>query len=77
MLVEHVKDNYYARFHNPSCPKMGNFRVVQFSRYFAVSREPRKFKSAKYFPSVIICLLPVYRTIIVYSFVFQSPFFID
>ena len=31
---------------------MGNFRVVQFSRYFAVSREPRKLKSAKYFPSL-------------------------
>ena len=29
--------------------KMGNFRVVQFSRYFAVSHEPRKLKSAKYF----------------------------
>ena len=36
--------------------KMGNFRVVQFSRYFAVSREPRKLKSAKYFPSLINCL---------------------
>ena len=56
---------------------MGNFRVVQFSRYFAVSRGPRKFKSAKYSPSMTICLLPVYRTIIVYSFVLKSPFFID
>ena len=30
--------------------KMGNFRVVQFSRYFPVSPEPRKLKSTKYFP---------------------------
>ena len=36
--------------------KMENFRVVQFSRYFAVSREPRKLKSAKYFPSLTNCL---------------------
>ena len=34
--------------------KMGNFRVVQFSRYFAVRRDPRKLKSAKYFPSLTI-----------------------
>ena len=31
--------------------KTGNFRVVQFSRNFAVSISPRKLKSAKYFPS--------------------------
>ena len=36
--------------------KMGNFRVVQFSRYFTVSREPRKLKSAEYFPSLTNCL---------------------
>ena len=30
--------------------KTGNFRVVQFSRNFAVSINPRKLKSAKYFP---------------------------
>ena len=36
--------------------KMGNVRVVQFSRYFAVSHEPRKLKSAKYFPSLTNCL---------------------
>ena len=30
--------------------KTGNFRVVQFSRNFAVSISPRKLKSAKYFP---------------------------
>ena len=35
---------------------MGNFRVVQFSRYFAVSCDPRKLKSAKYFPSLTNCL---------------------
>ena len=29
---------------------MGNFRVVHFSRNFAVSINPRKLKSAKYFP---------------------------
>ena len=32
--------------------KMENFRVVQFSRNFAVGRDPRKLKSAKYIPSV-------------------------
>ena len=30
--------------------KTGNFRVVKFSRNFAVSINPRKLKSAKYFP---------------------------
>ena len=30
--------------------KTGNFYVVQFSRNFAVSINPRKLKSAKYFP---------------------------
>ena len=30
--------------------KTGNFRVIQFSQYFAVSINPRKLKSAKYFP---------------------------
>ena len=29
--------------------KTGNFRVVQFSRNFAVSINPRKLNSAKYF----------------------------
>ena len=29
---------------------MENFRVVQFSWNFAVSRDPRKLKSAKYIP---------------------------
>ena len=32
--------------------KMGNFRVVQFSWNFAVGRDPRKLKSAKYIPSL-------------------------
>ena len=32
--------------------KMGNFRVVQFSLNFAVGQDPRKLKSAKYFPSL-------------------------
>ena len=38
--------------HNGVCNyrKTGNFRVVQFSRNFAVSINPRKLKSAKYFP---------------------------
>ena len=31
---------------------MENFRVVQFSRSFAVGRDPRKLKSAKYIPSL-------------------------
>ena len=39
--------------------KMGNFHVVQFSRYFAVSHEPRKLKSAKNFPSLINCLFAI------------------
>ena len=30
--------------------KTGNFRVVQFSRNFAASINPRKLKSATYFP---------------------------
>ena len=30
--------------------KTGNFRVVQFSRNLAFSINPRKLKSAKYFP---------------------------
>ena len=30
--------------------KTGNFRVVEFSRNFAASINPRKLKSAKYFP---------------------------
>ena len=33
-------------------PKMENFRVVQFSWNFAVGRDPRKLKSAKYVPSL-------------------------
>ena len=32
--------------------KMENFRVVQFSGNFAVGRDPRKLKSAKYIPSM-------------------------
>ena len=32
--------------------KTGNFRVVQFSRNFAVCINPRKLKSAKYFHTV-------------------------
>ena len=32
--------------------KMENFRVVQFSWNFAVGRDPRKLKSAKYVPSL-------------------------
>ena len=32
--------------------KMENFRVIQFSRNFAVGRDPRKLKSAKYIPSL-------------------------
>ena len=36
--------------------KMGNFCVVQFSRYFTVSHEPGILKSAKYFPSLTNCL---------------------
>ena len=32
--------------------KMGNFRVVQFSQYFADSPKTRKLKSTKYFPSL-------------------------
>ena len=34
----------------PRYRKTGNFRVVQFSRNFAVSINQRKLKSAKYFP---------------------------
>ena len=34
----------------PIYRKTGNFCVVQFSRNFAVSINPRKLKSAKYFP---------------------------
>ena len=35
---------------------MGNFHIVQFFIFFfAVSREPRKLESAKYFPSLTIC----------------------
>ena len=33
----------------PRYRKTGNFRVVQFSRNFAVSMNPRKLKSARYF----------------------------
>ena len=32
--------------------KMENFRIVQFSRNFAVGRDPGKLKSAKYIPSL-------------------------
>ena len=32
--------------------KMENFRVVQFSRNFAVGRDPRKLKFAEYIPSL-------------------------
>ena len=35
---------------NSEYRETGNFRVVQFSRNFAVSINPRKLKSAKYFP---------------------------
>ena len=37
--------------------KMGNFPIVQFMQYFAISREPQKLKSAKYFPTLTILLL--------------------
>ena len=32
--------------------KMENFRLVQFSRNFAVGRDPRKLQSAKYIPGL-------------------------
>ena len=34
--------------------KMETFRVAQFSWNFAVGKDPRKLKSAKYFPSLPI-----------------------
>ena len=39
----------YAREIATNYRKTGNFRVVQFSRNFAVSMNARKLKSAKYF----------------------------
>ena len=57
--------------------KMGNFRVVQFSRYFAVSHEPRKLKSAKYFPSSMNILFAfVQNNNCVFICVHKTPFFI-
>ena len=41
--------------------KMENFRVVQFSRNFAVCRDPRKLKSAKYFSSLFKVKAIIYK----------------
>ena len=47
------KENYYEEYMYTvyaKYRKTENFRVVQFSRNFAVSINPRKLKSAKHFP---------------------------
>ena len=50
--------------------KMGNFRVVQFSQYFADSPKPGKLKSTKYFPSLTNRLFTFIQNNNCVSFVF-------
>ena len=62
-----MQSSYSKIYVSVSYCKMGIVHDIQFLRYFAVSSEKRKLKSAKYFPSLAICFLPLYRTMIMYS----------
>ena len=55
---ENLQPNFIPIFIDPvKYRKTGSFRIVQFSRNFAVTINPRKLKSAKYFQKIVHILL--------------------